>query len=377
MARNLLFPGMGVVDHQPVLAASFALAAVAATVLWIRWGAGWLLIAVLLATTVVSGLFPPGHAEGHASLEKVAAAHEFPLVILVMGAVLWGRTILGRIPGVRLFTGRRYRQGVGLGELGSLGPVQRCQAAAILVLAGAGGADVPAAVGSQDNARRARRVGAVARLRFRGDPFRRDHAHARSARLLTGVLTGADAKDFGSDASRTALGVPCSEPSWIRPLDATLAAIALERSGMPAAARAWELALNGPFGLRRGHRAAWWWTPLGLGAGASSAWEHAAFTGIAHACGWVDQADWSVLRARAMGAAARGVPNRDDERLVAAARVWLALVDDPEAERIVRRPGIRRDPLACALDLLASQLCKNPAVLRPSTVSMRDAGDQA
>jgi len=376
MARNLLFPGMGVVDHQPGLAALFGLAAIAATVLWVRWGAGWLLIVVLVATTAVSGLFPSGPAGGPASVEKFSSAHEFPLVILVMGAVLWGRSIVGRVPGVRLLTVGRHRRREGLRELGSLGPVERCQAVAILALAGAGTADLAAAIGSVDVYRRARWIGAVARLRFRGDPFRRDHAHARSARLLTGVPAGADAEGFNSDASRTTLGVPCSEPTWIRPLDATLAAVALERAGMPNSARAWEAALNGPFGLRRGHRPAWWWTPLDIGTGASPAWEHAAFTWIARACGWVDNGDWPVLRARAMGAAARGVPNRNDERLVAAGRVWLAFVDDPEAERIVRRPGIRRDPLACALDRLASRLWENPAVLRGSDVNTRDMGDR-
>lgn len=375
MARNLLFPGTGVVDHQPVLAVLFALSAVAATVLWVRWGAGWLLIAVLVATTAVAGLLSPGHASGPAAVEKVSAAHEFPLVILVMGAVLWARSIIGRVPGVRLLTGRRHRRRSGLGDIGSLTPVERCQTVAILALAGGGRADLRVAIGSVEVEQRARRVGAVARLRLRGNPFRRDHAHARSAQLLTGLLPVAGVEGFASDAARTTLGVPCSEPSWIRPLDATIAAIALHQAGIAAPARAWAAALNGPFGLRRSHRPAWWWTPLDVGAGAAPAWEHAAFTGIARACGWIDDSDWSALRARAMGAAARGVPNRDDERLVAAGRVWLASVHDPEAERIVQRPGIRRDPLACALDLLASRLCQNPAVLRGSTVNTRDGGD--
>lgn len=368
MARNLLFPGAGVVDHRPLVAAAFAVCAIAATVLWVRWGTGWILLGIVLTTTVVAGLLSPGHASQSLAIRPVSAAHEFPLVILVMGAIAWARTIVGRIPGIGILTGRRHRQRHGIADLGSLNPVERCQAASILSLAGVTDVDVVSVAADADIARRATRIGRIARLRLGGDPFRRDHAHARAAQLLCGPPDDGRALQLANDASRTTLGVPCSEPSWIRPLDATLVAVALARSGHHASAEHWAAALNGPFGLRRGHRPAWWWTPLEVGAGAAPVWEHAAFAGIAHACGWIDAAEWGVLRARSMGAAARGATTRDDERLVAAARVWLALVDDPEASGIVRRPGVRRDPLACALDRLATELCQNPSVLRGSTV---------
>lgn len=375
MARNLLFPGAGVLDHQPLLAAVCAVTAIAATVLWIRWGAGWVLLGVVLLTTAISGLVSPGHVNQAAAFRKVSAAHEFPLVILVMGALAWARTILGRLPGLRAVTRRRHQRRTGIAQLGVLKPVERCQAAAILSLAGARDIDLGSAVGAADIARRAGRVGAVARLRFGGDPFRRDHAHARAAQLLCGLMDDNGVEQLAMDASATTLGVPCSEPTWIRPLDATLVAAALSRAGNAQSAEHWSAALNGPMALRRGHRPAWWWTPLDIGAGGAPTWEHAAFTGIARAHGWIGGDDWAVLRTRAMGAAARGAVTRDDERLVAASRIWLALEEDPEAARIVRRPGIRRDPLACALDRLASELCQNPDVLRGITAGTPDGGD--
>jgi len=90
----------------------------------------------------------------------------------------------------------------------------------------------------------------------------------------------------------------------------------------------------------------------------------------------VGDEDWSALRRRALGAAARGTEHPEDERLIAAARVWLACVDDPEAQRIVLRPGVRRDPLACALDRLAAQLCDNPSMLRSAAGTGLPGGDQ-
>jgi hypothetical protein len=94
------------------------------------------------------------------------------------------------------------------------------------------------------------------------------------------------------------------------------------------------------------------------------AWEHAATTAIARGAGWIGDEDWTALRRRALGAAARGGEQCDDERLIAAARCWLVFVDDAEAERIVARPGVRRDSLACALDALAGTLRAEPSLLR-------------
>jgi hypothetical protein len=106
------------------------------------------------------------------------------------------------------------------------------------------------------------------------------------------------------------------------------------------------------------------WLPIGYAGGRCGDWEHAAASAIAYSRGWIDSDDWPAMRRRVMGAAARGVSRRDDERLIAAGRVWLAMIDDPSAERIVRRPTVRHDPLAVALDVLADHLRRG---LAPAT----------
>ena len=105
---------------------------------------------------------------------------------------------------------------------------------------------------------------------------------------------------------------------------------------------------------------------LGLVGGSCPAWEQAASTGIARAIGAVGDADWHALRNRALGAAARGTKDPHDERLIAAARVWLAFVDDDVAAPIIARPTIRHDPIAIALDRLSERLRSDrDAVRRP------------
>jgi hypothetical protein len=66
-----------------------------------------------------------------------------------------------------------------------------------------------------------------------------------------------------------------------------------------------------------------------------------------------------------LGAASRGVSRPDDERLIAAGRVWLAFVDDEVAARVLARPTVGADPLAVALDRLAVRLRREPAALAP------------
>jgi hypothetical protein len=193
--------------------------------------------------------------------------------------------------------------------------------------------------------------------------LRVDHAHARAARSLTGASDASADERFAADARRTRAGVPASEPGWVRLLDGTLAAAALEESGAADAATQWAAMLDGPFAARRGNRPAWWWTPLGIAGGRALEWEHAAATALAHGRGWIGADDWSLLRRPVLGAAARGAARRDDERLIAAGRVWLALVDDPAAERIVARPTVRHDPLARALDTYARHLQDERAAL--------------
>jgi hypothetical protein len=78
---------------------------------------------------------------------------------------------------------------------------------------------------------------------------------------------------------------------------------------------------------------------------------------------WIGDDDWPALRARALGASARGVEHPHDERLIAAARIWLVFVDDPRAAPLLARPTVQHDPLAVALDRVASRLATDPLFL--------------
>lgn len=351
-ARSMLVPGAGLAEAQPLAAAAFLALAVATTVAWLRWGLDWALVAVVAGAMVASAAWG---STDHAEEAVRHAAHEFPLVVLIAGALGWARATLGGVPGFGWLAGRRVADDH-VATLADLPPVDRCRAVAIAALAGEATDEHRRAIALSDVEQRARRIGLTARARRGGDPFRGDHAHTRAALSLAGVLDDDATQRFVADAHRHPVGVPASEPTWVRTLDGTLAALALERLGDGVAPGRWAATLRSSLATRRGHRPAWWWSPLGVSAGRCLDWEHAAATALAHERGWIDDADWAHLRRRVLGAAARGSRRRDDERLIAAGRLWLALVDDPTAERIVARPTVRHDPLAVALDGLARHL---------------------
>ena len=357
MVRSIVVPGAGLIGSHDVAAVACLVAAVAATVAWVKWGLDWLLAVVVLVAVVASGLVSDAAPPAATAMSRpVMAAHEFPLVLLAAGLISWLRGVAGRLPGLSHLARRRSRTADGLASIEQVRPADRSRTAAVLALVG--DTTTARAIATDAGiARRARRVGAWARGRRGGDPFRVDHAHARAAR----VLAGSDDPAFLHDAARTALGVPCSEPTWVRPVDGALAAVAVHRAGGDTAA--WRRALDGELGLRRGHRPAWYWTPLGWPAGSAPAWEHATASAIARAMGWVGDDDWDALRTRALGASARGVEHPHDERLIAAARIWLVYVDDPRAAPLLARPTVRHDPLAVALDQLARRLAAEPHAL--------------
>lgn len=362
MAQNLVIPGAGLLEVSRVLAVVVLVATTAAIVVWVTWGVDWLPASIVIASTVAAGLLTGDHAadvaDATGGMVGVAAAHEFPLVVLVVGGIMWLRTTVGRLPGVRRLAAKRSRgiaAAPGLDGIGALPPLDRSRAAAIAALAGPVPPAVTDAAASDAVVGRARHIGRWARGR-RGDPFAIDHASARAALALTGQLDGAALARFARDADAAAAGVPATEPTWVRPLDATLAAIALHRAGHEPAGRRWAAMLAGPFALQRGHRPAAWWTPLGIRLGSAPVWEHAATTALARTHGWCGDDDWHVLRPRLLGAAARGTSVAADERAIAAARLWLVHVDDEQAARILARPTVHRDPLAVALDKYATAL---------------------
>ncbi len=180
--------------------------------------------------------------------------------------------------------------------------------------------------------------------------MRHDNAHARAALALTGRLDPGALAAFRADGTRSPLGVPASEPTWVRLLDGTLAAIALDRLGDPDVARRWQAVLDGPLRLRHGRRHSAVHVPTLLRLTTAVTWEHAAATALARTCGWIGDGDWDVLRRPGLGAAARGGRRIEDARLVAATRIWAQLLGDAEAITILSRPTRSTDPIAVSLD---------------------------
>jgi hypothetical protein len=371
VALNLFLPGAGLFGVNTLGAVAFVVLTVAGVAAWLRWGLDWPLLALLAGAMVASAVAvhaAPAHLGAFTGSPTVQrGAHEFPLVLLVVGALSRLGRVVRRLPGVAALQRRRAARAGGLAALSRLNVVDRCRTVSIASLAGLGAgenATFAAAVAAPDVARRAHRIGVVARGRVRGDPLRTDHAPTRTALALTGQLEQSRMERLVDDAEAAIAGVPCSEPGWVRPLDASLAAATLHRAGRPDAAPSLRILYREHLRLRRGHRAAAWWTPLAIPVGSSATWEHAAATGIARALGVVDDADWTALRTRALGAAARGTRDPHDERLIAAARLWLAFVDDQPGNAIMGRPTVRHDPLAVALDRLADRLRADPEALR-------------
>ncbi len=393
--RSMIVPGAGLFEHRHWwLGAAFTMASIAATVCWFRWGMDWL-VAFVIGTSMVAaaGLAYIDHPASLA-LTRIRAAHEFPLVLLVMGAlsglgVIWRKSSVGQWQTARARDSGRLQ----------LSPLEQCTAVSINALARTASSvsnDSPSRVLSTNSnssinsinsspslevtldvdklTQRCRRVGIAARGRFSGDPMRTDHVHVRTALLLTGQLDQCGVESFRADATQAHSAMPSSEPGWLRLLDGTLAACALQQATDHGIGNRWGIALSRSFGLQRGHRPSAVWTPLALRGPRAPGWEHCAATGLARAAGWIDNDDdWLSLRTGALAAAARGNAVVDDERLVAASRIWLVHVEDEQATRIVGRVTIERDPIAVALNALATSLRSDPTLLAstPSTKPSR------
>ena len=150
MARNLLVPGAGLWEEHLWVGLAFTVGMVAATVAWVRWGADWTVAAVVGGAVVASALWAPGGHDAPAAASPFTparAAHEFPLVVLVVGALSWMRSLTARVPLLRRLGARRPRR---------VRAVDHARAVAVAQVAGAAEeAAVPADVALL--ARRARR----------------------------------------------------------------------------------------------------------------------------------------------------------------------------------------------------------------------------
>jgi hypothetical protein len=370
--QNLIVPGLGLYETGLVAGVAVFVLAVVAVVWWVQWGVDWAPATVVIASSVAAAVAADGHHAGAlagaaassvtaAAPVMARAAHEFPLVVVVVTGVVWLRGVVRRLPVVRGVALRRARRA---GDDAATNPavlslVDRPRAAAIAAMgAGSDHERERAARVATDPAvaRRAVRIGLAARGRSPRRGLAVDHAAPRAALLLSGALDDDAVVRFLDDCRRSRAGVPASEPTWVRLLDGTLAAVAARTAGDDEAPARWAAMLGGPLALRRGHRPVCWWTPLGVRIGSAPLWEHAAATAIARAQGWIGDDDWAVLRPRLLGAAARGTAQIDDERAIAAGRLWLACLDDEQAARILTRPTVQHDPLAVALDRLATRV---------------------
>ncbi len=102
LAESALFPGAGLFESHRWLAIGFAGATIAATVVWMAWGAEWLIAALWVSSLLATLAWAtPRHDEVALPGPSVArSAHEFPLVIAVVAAIGWVRGVLWHLPGV-------------------------------------------------------------------------------------------------------------------------------------------------------------------------------------------------------------------------------------------------------------------------------------
>ena len=153
VARNLLFPGLGLLETNATLGLAFVALALFALLMWVRWGAAWMVAAVwlsgvIVALAVVAPTSPqaaaPIASHGLATAHVLVGSHEFAAVMLVMAAVARGRAWLAGLPGIRsVVRWRRRSRPQGLEALACLAPVDRARATAILAVSQRLGADVP------------------------------------------------------------------------------------------------------------------------------------------------------------------------------------------------------------------------------------------
>lgn len=349
MVQNLLVPGLGLQERSVVLAIFVFATMIIGIIAWIRWGVDWLPLAIVTLSTAAAGLPLSGSIDHHAMVSNItpqyyAAAHEFPIVVAVVAALFWLQGVMRSIPLLRRLVTRPVSQSPAGVEL--LPAVEASQGAILGCLANSKSPGLARAADSKQVQQRAKWIGRVARFRFGEDAFAVDHGLARAALCMHQLLSQDQLDRFLSDAKKAPGGVPCSEPGWVRLLDGTLTAIALHEAGDQAAGDRWQKMLAEKFPLKRGHRAATCWVPLGMSLGNATLWEHALALALARHYNWSDDGDWQALRPALLGAASRGVQVVDDERAIAAGRLWLRWTNDEQAERILTRPTIGSDPVA-------------------------------
>ncbi|MCC7364084.1 MAG: hypothetical protein IT303_06900 [Dehalococcoidia bacterium] len=365
VSRSAIAPGLGLFPEEVGVAIGLLVTALVCTWAWFRWGAVWPMVAtwwlsiVLTVRAVPTGEHTHGAAAGVLAPDRVLAVHEFTWLMAVYLLVYWAGTLVRRIPFVEhLASVRQRRRPADASAITQLPLPDRARAVSLWEIARrAGGAAPPRdflrqALGDPAHDRGRRLVALLGRAALR-DPVRDDNAHVRAAM----VLVGGDDRDAPGAARRARLGMPASEPGWVQLLDGTLLAAALAPVD-PGAGRRWAYAMEHWFALRHGHRPEARHEIAGIARGRAPAWQHATAAVVAAMNGWVEpRSEWDALRPQVLAAVGRGGRRTDDNRLIAAGRCWAAILDDPEATRLLARvTSSPRDPFAQALESLSAAL---------------------
>jgi hypothetical protein len=349
IVRSIVLPGLPFLEWHAGLGVAAIASALAAIGAWLRWGVDWLVGLIMVVCLALAAFAMPFHHAPAPSHEIVTASHEFTVVLVLFALVARLRLLIGRWPGADWIRAR-------LPE-GLLFPaVDTARAAALAGLKGSSATEVARGLQDPRLQHRAASVNRWARFRTRGEVLDGAHAPLRAALSLCGLMSAASERRFRDESRAHIAGVPDSEPTWIRPLDGMLAALALQRLGEGGCVVRWRWIFSTRFALRHGRRPAALHVPSMLGIGTAQAWEHAAATALAHHAGWIDDDDWVHLRPRCLAAAASDRSDPDALRLVGAGRMWAELTRDAEALQILGRRTIAEDELARWLDELASEV---------------------
>src|SRR3954466_2748962 len=101
--QNLAVPGAGLIEVSWWLAAATFVLLVGGLVLWLRWGAEWVPLTIIVLSTGGAALL--GRA-GHGAPTTMAATHEFPIVALLVSALTWLASAWRSLPWIGRFRTR-------------------------------------------------------------------------------------------------------------------------------------------------------------------------------------------------------------------------------------------------------------------------------
>ncbi len=336
--RSLVLPGLPLFEWQPQLGSALMLSALAAVGAWLRWGMDWLLVGVfLVGLWLAAAVMPLHHTPGAGGQPLVTASHEFTLVLLMFALLAQLRTFFARLlPG--------WLPQSLLPDAWTFDANDQARLAALGCLLGGSTGAATKRLADARLWRRARRINAWSRGRFEADPLHRAHAPLRAALALAGQSTSLQLQALRSESNRALAGVPDTEPTWVRPLDGMLVALALAQQG--EASLTWRWVWQHRLALRHGRRPAALHSPTMLAIGAAPLWEQAVAALLAFEQGWCDDQDWWALRSACLAAAAGSASDVATQRLIAAGQVWARQSDDAEARQILGRRSEFSDPLA-------------------------------